>query len=420
MYSQPVIDRNIGQVYNTTGIKLIRYDDSVVDEMTAHLIGLVKGYDKDGKPSEWVRQPTKEEWEYITNERLMCKFDFRYWAYRYAVIERASIEGKPIADTGRVGLLGFMRPQEALLAKLAKSEEAMYEQVSEGHMVDGLRYFINKGRQLHFTAVSRMLSNHRVFFWPDTVALASSVNEEMVGELYRRDKLMYDSLPWFLRPTYEYDTKNQQITFQPLGSSTLYNQANQHGGMGMGRMIPVAHMTECAFWDDMVGEGTLYSKLDYHLRAAVPQSLNTLYILESTSNGIGGWWYDQIQLILKGKSTFQLFFCPWYSADKKHRRTPPEGWEPNEYTKSVIDKVSRTSYAYLGVQAELDKYQAYWYESEMASYEKRIAVFLSNYPTDLKEAFQNFGNAAFSPELLAQLKTGIGQLYGGYDLSTAV
>lgn len=248
------------------------------------------------------------------------------------------------------------------------------------------------------------------------MAIAASVNDDMTGELYRRDKLLYDHLPWFMRPDIEFDVKNQQLTFKPLGSGILYHQANQHGGMGMGRMIPVAHMTECAFWDDMVGENTLYKKLDYHLRAAIPQSVNTLYILESTSNGLGGWWYDQIQLILKRKSTFELFFCPWYAADRKYRRTPPDGWQPNNYTKSVIEKARRTSFDYIGRHVELDKYQAYWYESEMAGYEKRLAVFLSNYPTDLKEAFQNFGNAAFSPELLATLKAGVGQLHGCYDI----
>lgn len=420
MYSRRVVEQSVRSVYDELGLELRHYDHGNVEDMTAHLVGLVESYDKEGRPSKWVREPNDQEWAYITNERLLCKFDFDYFAQRYAVIELAAIEGKPATDVGRLGRLGFMRPQEVLLDKLAKSEEKMYDLVSRGHMVDGLRYFINKGRQLHFTAVSRILSNHRTFFWPDTNAIAASVNEDMVGELYRRDKVMFDHLPWFLKPQVEFDVKNQNLSFKPLGSGTLYHQANQHGGMGMGRMIPVAHMTECTFWDDMVGEGTLYNKLDYHLRAAIPQSINTLYILESTSNGIGGWWYDQIQLILRGKSTFELFFCPWYAANKKYRRTPPEGWEPSDDTKAVCDKVFRTSAAYLGYTVDLDKYQAYWYESEKASYEKRLAVFLSNYPTDLGEAFQNFGNAAFSPELLAFLKKGTGALYGAYDITTAV
>jgi len=308
-----------------------------------------------------------------------------------------------------------MRPQEVLLEKLAKSEELMYESIDRGYMVDGLRYFINKGRQLHFTAISRILSLHRVIFWPDTMAISASVNEDMTGELYRRDKMLYDNLPWFLRPDIEFDVKNQQLTFKPLGSGILYHQANQHGGMGMGRMIPVAHMTEVAFWDEFAGVDTCKAKLDYHLRAAIPQSVSTLYILESTSNGLGGWWYDQIQLILHKKSTFDLFFCPWYSADRKYRRNPPEGWEPNDYTKTVADRAKRTSFDYIGRTVELDKFQLYWYETEMASYDKRLAVFLSNYPTTLDEAFQRFGSAAFEPELLASLRKNIGKLWGSYD-----
>lgn len=416
MYSDRIVERNLREVSDNLGLKLVHFDDGMVDDMTAHLNGLVEVYDKDGIPVKWKRQPTRQEQEYIDNERILCKFDFKYFANRYATIELASIEGKPTTSTDRLGTVGFMRPQEVFLQKLSKAEEKMYDTADKGWMVDGLRYFINKGRQLHFTAISRMLSNHRVFFWPNTMALAASVNEDMTGELYRRDKVMYDGLPWFLKPTTEFDTKNGQLSFKPLGSSTLYNQANQHGGMGMGRMIPVAHMTECAFWDDMVGVNTLYEKLDYHLRAAIPQSLSTLYILESTSNGLGGWWYDQIQLILKKKSTFELFFCPWYAADRKYRRHPDDDWVPGDYVVGVAERVLRTSANYIGYTVELDREQMYWYETEMASYEKRLAVFLSNYPTTLDEAFQNFGASAFSVELLSELKRGVGKIHGSYDL----
>lgn len=420
MYSERIVERNVANVYDSLGVELKRYDDTYVVEMANHLQELVKSYDKDGNVAEMHRPLRDEEKAYITNERLLCKFDFRYFALRYAVIELAAIEGKPATGVGRIGELGFMRPQEVLLSKLASSEERMYAAVDRGEVVDGLRFFINKGRQLHFTAVCRILSSHRTFFWPDTLAIAASVNEDMVGELYRRDKVIFDNLPWFLRPRVEFDVKNQNFSFKPLGSSTLYHQANQHGGMGMGRMVPVAHMTEVAFWDDMVGDGTTSAKLDFHLRSAVPQAINTLYLMESTSNGMGGWWYDQVKLILDKKSTFELFFCPWYAADKKYRRTPPEGWEPSDDTKAMLAKAKRTSPAYFNGQTiEIDKYQAYWYETEKIAMERRLAIFLSNHPTDHIEAFQNFGNAAFGPELIDELKRGTGMLYGGYDIVTA-
>ncbi len=419
MYSPLIIERNLAKLSDSLNVRLQRYSNDTVEELSAHLVKLVRSYDKEGRPYKWTRQPNDQEQAYIDNERVLCKYDFAYWANRYAYIELASIEGKPASGVGRLGSVGFMRPQEVLLEKLAKSEEEMYEAADKGHLVDGLRYFINKGRQLHFTAICRLLSNHRVLFWPDTLAIAASVNEDMTGELYRRDKTLFDNLPWFLKPQVEYDTKNQQLSFHPLGSQTLYHQANQHGGMGQGRMVPVAHMTEVANWDDQVSPGTCQVKLDYHLMAAIPQSLTTLYLLESSSNGLGGWWYDQIQLILRNKSSFNLYFCPWYSADKKYRRYPPDGWEPNEFTKSIAEKAERTSFAYLGHTVRLDKEQLYWYETEIASYEKRLAVFLTNYPTDLTEAFQVWGDHAFGPELLRELRMGVGQLWGPYDITTA-
>lgn len=418
MYSDKIVERNVAKIYDTLGISLVRYGDGNVDEMTAHLSGLVKEYDKFGVPTEWTRQPTKQEWAYINNERLFSKIDFKYFANRYAYLQIAAIEGvEPRVD--RLGTVGFMRPQEVCLDKLARSEERMMDAHSRGQMVNGLRYFINKARQLHFTAISRMLSNHRTLFWPDTLAIGASVNEDMVQELYDRDKLMYSYLPWFLRPQIKFDVKNQQLSFAPLNSGTLYHQANQHGGMGMGRMIQVAHMTECAFWDDMVSAGTLMEKLDFHLFPAIPQSPTTLYILESTSNGLGGWWYDQIKQITDGKSLFELFFCPWYAADRKNRMYPPAEWVPSDFVAKMAETAERTSHAYIGIDVKLDREQLYWYEMTMAQHQGRLGVFLSNYPTTLEEAFQNFQKSAFSIETLSKLRKGVGNLWGTFDVGTA-
>lgn len=415
MYSEKIVERNIAQVFDDVGVELQHYDDENVDEMSAHLSSLVKSYDKDGNVAEWNRPPNKQEWAYVNNERLLCKFDFRYFTGRYAVIRLVD----PVTSNtwnARLGTLGFMSTQEALLSKIAKIEEGMYDNLDQGYSVDGIKILIHKARQTGFTALCRMIDKQRTLFWPDTNALAASINEPMVQELYDRDKIIYDNLPWFLRPPIEYDVKNSQLSFKEIKSGTVFHQANQHGGMGTGKSLDVVHLTECALWDEQGGDT---AKIEFDLFPTIPQSIRTIYMLESTANGFGGWWYDEVHKILRGKSLFDLFFCPWYAADKKYRRHPKAGWEPSDFTKAMAVTAERTSPTYMGKSVILDKEQLYWYETTMNMHEKRLGFFLSNYPTTLEESFQQFDRSAFSTELLASLRSGIDSLWGTFDMNTA-
>ena len=419
MYHPKIVARNLDQIQDTLGIRLTRYDESVVDEMTEHLVKLVKTYDKNGSPKEWVREPTQEEWAYINNERIMCKYDWRYFANRYCKIRIVRSDGSPVA-VDRLGKYGLMRTQEVLMARIEKDELAMYDQYDRGQSVLGLLYFIHKSRQTGFTALIRMLEKQRVFFWPDTMALAASENLEMVQELYRRDKVLYDNMPWFVRPVIRYDTKDEQLEFDGINTVTLYHQGNQKGGLGTGKTISVAHLTECALWDrSAANHYDNTRKILDDLYPAIPRSLNTLYAMESTALGIGGFWYDQVELIRSGSSRFKLCFIPWYAADTKYAETAPVGYEPNDFVKHVAETVEATSHEYIGYKMRLTKEQMYWYEQTMSEHSGRLFTFFSNYPTTIEESFQNSGDCAFSYELLAELHKGVGPLHGAYDMAAA-
>jgi hypothetical protein len=417
MYHESIVERNLERVQAALGLRLQRYDDSAVDEMTEHLKKLVKTYDKNGMPKEWVREPTTQEWSYINNERIISKYDFSYFSNRYAMIRIVRPDGSPVA-VDRLGKYGLMKTQEALMMRIKKDELAMYDAYDRGQSILGLLYFVHKARQTGFTALTRMMEKQRTFFWPDTMALAASENLEMVQELYRRDKVLYDNMPWFIRPAIRYDTKDEQLEFDGINTVTLYHQGNQRGGLGTGKTISVAHLTECALWDrSAANHYDNTRKILDDLYPAIPRSLNTLYIMESTAMGIGGFWYDQVELIRSGSSRFKLFFCPWYAADEKYAETPPFGWEPNDFVKHQAEVAEQTSYEYLGYKVKLTVPQLYWYEKTMDEHTGRLFTFFSNYPTTIEESFQNSGDCAFSYELLRDLGMGVGAFHGAYDMS---
>jgi hypothetical protein len=79
----------------------------------------------------------------------------------------------------------------------------------------------------------------------------------------------------------------------------------------------------------------------------LPLGINTLCILESTANGMGGWWYEFTEDVRKGlQRRWRYIFAPWYIESKKNRAHPPTDWTPTEMTLKHARKVYETSREY--------------------------------------------------------------------------
>lgn len=418
MYSDKQVAKKVADEFNRSGTSLIQYDDGQLEDMTNHLTSLVAKFDKDGRPEGGLaglkRPLTQSEIAYVRNERLLCQIDFRYFATRYCNIKLAAKAGE-VVKFGR--MREFMLTQEVLLSKLAAAEERMMFEYEAGQPVPGIWFLIHKARQTGFTAIGRMLMMHRSAFFPDTTCLSASINDEMVQELYDRDQIIYQHLPWFLKPAVQYNTKAAQFSFEDINSGILYHQSNQKAGLGTGRTISNVHLTECALWESAGGAP---DKIEFSLLPGVPRAVNTLVVLESTAEAAGGYWYNAVTACLKGRDKlFNLLFCPWYAADHKYVATPPPGWDPMELTKAMIATAERTSPAYLqGTQVRLTREQAFYWEDQFMFHKGRrmLSQFYRNYPTTIDESFVSDASA-FSVETIADLRAGVGQLIGAYDLA---
>lgn len=406
MYDPKITDQQLWQAGKDFGIKLARYDDSKLDEMLAQLEGAVETRDKWGFATK-VRQLTPPEKAFIKNERLVCKYDFDYYFRRYCHT-LIKLENQPVV-VSRVKEL--LVPQSMFLEYLSRKEKAITEAIAKGEHTDGFLVLCCKARQEGYTTMGRALTTHRVFFWEDSRALAASIDEVMVQELYDRDHEIYDHLPWWLKPTIEYDAKNIHMTFGKMGSKILYAQSTQKGGLGMGRTIPINHITELGNWDVNATEGQAGSEsIFFDLEPTWPQSPETLVVMESTSNGRGNMWHQVVTASREGRTRYDVIFCPFYAEPRHNLKQPPPGWEPLPRTKQMIETAERTSPSYMfGKQVRLSPEQAYWWETEYESKRQmgRSTYFLTNYPTTLDESFQVSGNRAFSAEIIDTLRAGL-------------
>lgn len=410
MYSEKITQKQIELLEQDVKVKLQRHSVEKVQEWSEHLEQLVTKVDqKTGEVLGWKRPLRPEEKEFARNEFLLSKVDFRYYAPRYSALLRDQVDG------GGRGKLNFWASQTKLLDILGGIEERNWDAFERGETVPGIRVALNKARQLGATAMSRALLMHRLALWTDHRAMSASVDEDKVMELYDRDKFILSSLPWYLRPSIGYDTKGSHIYFDKLNSRVLYQQSQQQTGLGQGRQFELAHITECASFENATVQ------IEHDFFPTLPDGPQTLCILESTPQGMGGWWQEFTENIRMGDYGYDwtYIFIPWYVEVKKYRKTPPPWWNPSELTVLHQKKVHATSKDVLGYQVDLTKEQMFWYEQKRKQYQKggNLNVFLTNYCATHEESFQHIERSALPTEVIEKLRLSISDGYP-YEVTT--
>ena len=369
-------------------IRLKRYEPA---ESLDQAIALAQLLTEDG---EFKRDLKPSERAFIRNERILTQQDFYYWL-RYCAIIRDGVEG------GGLGTLNLWESQKVLMTLIEKLEERNIEMQDRGGPCDGILICDNKGgRQLGHTMIGRAITMHRLTTWNYTRAMGASIDEDKLLELYDRDKLILDNLPFFLKPKLEFDKKGEHISFLHSKSRILYQQAKQQSGIGTGRQFDINHNTEISTWP--------YPRmLEMDFFPTLPQHPYTFSLQETTPAGRGNWWFIWSQRVREGRiPRWAYLYIPFYAEPKKYRRTPPANWNPSEDTLAMAKLVYDTSPEFVGKAVILTRDQMYWWESSYreAQENNSLNLFLSNYSVTPDQSFQHTTLSAFKAEVLDKLR----------------
>jgi len=399
MYASKVIEAAIARYEAKAGHKLIRISNDARDGWVEHLDKRVAAAGGDASQLDL----TQEERLFIRNERVMCMTSFSYWSH-YAMIQR---------DGG--GVCNFDHPWEStriLLRFIASIEQEQHDAIARGEMtpysiagqpkpaVPGILVALNKSRQLAATTSGRLITMHRLTTQRDRRALAASVDDDKIQEMYDRDKLVYSHLPWFLKPPIQYDEKAGHLHLADVNSRVLYQVSSQKSGIGVGRQIDIHHLTELSTW---LNPGAV--ELDFF--PTIPRSISTFGLEESTPYGRGNWWHEWTEKVRKGHSQrWRYLFIPWYAELSKYRSAPPEEWRPSEAALLHAQKVYDTSAQYVGRTLMLPRENLYWWETTREEYRKgdRLNYFLTSYAATPEESFQHSQASAFPADFLAEMR----------------
>jgi len=404
MYSSTISARKIEHIESSKGIKFHRYTPTQSLDLAAYISERhAQGQVLDSN-NNYIR---KADAEFVWNERYLCQLDFRYFT-RYCQIIRDGSVG------GGIGSLDLWESQEILLNLLARTEESNVETHERycfkdvaSCLCDGICIVDNKGgRQLGHTAVSRALTWHRVMLYPHTRAAAVSVDDDKLHKMVEADELIYNNLPFFLKPEIVYREKEQHFNFN-IGSSLIYQTSEQKSGsgatvgIGTGGQFDISHLTE-------VSSYRYAHMLELDFFPTLPRNPYTLCIMETTPLGRGNWWHEFSEKVRNHKiPRWRYLYIPFYAEPKKYRAHAPENWQPDETTKVMASNVYETSEEFTGKKVTLSREQMYWWEQQYrgALEGGRLNLFLSNYSITPQQSFQHTTVSAVSVDVLDWMRS---------------
>jgi hypothetical protein len=345
-----------------------------------------------------LRTPTRPfsqaENTFVAHERLLCKIDYRYAAERYLWI---NYEGQALRP-----MCPLWESQELLLRALARVEEAHWRQQHP----DGLLLNVIKGRQLGASTWVQSLLAQRVLTHGQVRCLiASDVPQNSGSEgLFGMLELMVAQWPWWLKPIEKFHTKNSHIMWEngsrvivESGKSMkggLQEQGGEKGQLGRSKTFSAAHLSEISSWERP-------EQINTSLLPAMPRTPRTLCVRESTAMGRNDYWHEEWKLAAAGEDPrFFNIFIPWYAERSKYWLPYPPAWIPADDTLSFARRATENGPRYMHRPVQLSKEQLYWYELEKRAATKREELyrFLSEYPSEPEEAFQNSGRSIFTLE----------------------
>jgi hypothetical protein len=270
-----------------------------------------------------------------------------------------------------------------------------------------VRIIILKARQMGFSTFTEGL----IFNDTATTPLKNSqivAHEDSASQnLYQMYKTFYENLPPELTPMTKY-SNSQELLFEnptpdidekrknPGLQSRVKVASARNVNTGRSSTIHNLHASEVAFWQDA-------KTLMTGLMQTIPDSPNTMVIIESTANGVGGWFYETWQQAVRGENEYIPVFFPWFELNEYSK--PFDSLEEREdfinnvnmvFTNEKGEEIRTEEYE-LMVTHSLTYEQLNWRKYTIRNKcNNDIDQFNQEYPATPDEAFIASGRPRFS------------------------
>jgi len=288
----------------------------------------------------------------------------------------------------------FIKTKDARLIKLQlnspqrKIYNVIQDLKSQGKPV---RLIVLKARQEGVSTLTEALIFEDASRRPNRNSMIVAHDTDGSDHIFGMSQLMYNSLPESERPATRYSNRKELDFAAPLNSKIQVDVAGSTGNSAVGRSFTIQnfHASEVAFWADaktvMMGA-----------KQAIPDHADTMVILESTANGVGGYFYEEYFRAKEGKSDFIAIFLPWFEM--------PEYSRPLEMSETAFIAMLDDEEKALQQRFNLSLEQLNWRRWAIENKcDGDIDTFKQEYPSSDIEAFIVSGRPVFNAKKLNTL-----------------
>jgi len=254
----------------------------------------------------------------------------------------------------------------------------------------GIRILIPKSRKMGVSTFFLLMWLDDTIFTPNTTTCIIAHTKTDVQKLLHIVKTAYENMPSQIRlsdgrvwkkPLATTENKNE-LSFDEIGSRIFV--AIQSRGDTPNNL----HISEAAHIAD---EDRILATL-----GAVPSiQFGSNISIESTCNGMGGWFQTIVTESEAGHSNFMLVFLPWFAVPK-YALPVPSDWQAGKTELELQAKVKERH----GIMLSME--QLYWWHRTKKD---QGQLMDQEFPTFLEDAFLASGRLAFDDQYLRLIRS---------------
>jgi hypothetical protein len=246
------------------------------------------------------------------------------------------------------------------------------------------RAFVLKGRQQGCSTYIQGDYFHETSMNYGIKTFIQTHSKVATGNLYGMAQRYLNNLPPDIKPHVGV-SNTTALVFDELDSGYAVGTAGSKE-TGRSDTIDKLHGSEVAFWQ---------SSLDHTagLLQAVPDVPGSSIILESTANGMGGFFHKGYMSAQAGENgDYIAIFIPWFWQDE-YRKTAPADFVLTEQEAKYVELYTEfPEFDENGdvtmVEGKIDDDQMYWRRCKIAEFEGSESKCNQEYPFDAQMAFQ--------------------------------
>lgn len=213
-----------------------------------------------------------------------------------------------------------IRTKAGAIAPLAlnSAQRYIHERLEDQlRRVGRIRALVLKGRQQGCSTYVEGRFYHKVTHRRGVRAYILAHEDESSAGIFEMAKRYHEHCPELVKP-HTKASNAKELIFDLLDSGYQVGTAGNKAA-GRSKTFQYFHGSEVAFWPHAAK----------HVRGAlqaVPNEPGTEIILESTSDGAQGKFYEMCMDALAGVGQYELIFVPWFW-QQEYREPVPEGFE---------------------------------------------------------------------------------------------